>query len=54
MNEEKATRGSKRMHLLSDLMKGKYVGLKRIAEDRNEWPKLIRAGSHTAACQQIT
>ena len=25
----KATRGRKRMHLLSDLMKGKYVALKR-------------------------
>ena len=30
----KAIRGRKRMHLLSDLMKGKYVVLKRIAEDR--------------------
>jgi len=46
MNEGKATRGRKRMHLLSDLMKGKYVGLKRLAEDRKEWQKLIRAGSH--------
>jgi len=27
----KATRGRKRMHLLSDLMKGKYVALRRIA-----------------------
>jgi len=26
-----ATRGRKRMHLLIDLMKGKYVALKRIA-----------------------
>jgi len=25
------------MQLLSDLMKGKYVALKRIAEDRKEW-----------------
>jgi len=33
----KATRGRKRMHLLSDLMKGKYVALKRTAEDRKEW-----------------
>jgi len=24
------------MHLLGDLMKGKYVALKRTAEDRNE------------------
>jgi len=31
------------MHLLSDLMKGKYVALKRIAEDRKEWQKLKRA-----------
>jgi len=50
----KATRGSKRMHLLSDLMKGKYVALKRTAEDRKDWQKLIRAGSHRPASQQIT
>ena len=31
--------------LLGDLMKGKYVALKRTAEDRKEWQKLIRAGS---------
>jgi len=42
-------RGRKRMHLLSDLMKGKYVALKRMAEDRKEWQKLLRGGS-----QQIT
>jgi len=42
------------MHLLSSLMKGKYVALKRIGEDRKEWQKLIRAGSHTPASQQIT
>jgi len=30
----KATGGRKRMHLLSDLMEGKYVALKRTAEDR--------------------
>jgi len=29
----KATKGRKRMHLPSDLMKGKYVALKRTAED---------------------
>jgi len=39
------------MHLLSDLMKGKYVVLKRIAKDRKEWQKLKRA---EAASQQIT
>ena len=39
----KATRGRKRMHLLSDLVKGNYVALKRTAEDRKEWLKLIRA-----------
>ena len=51
----KATQGRKRMHLLSDLMKGKYVALKRTAaEDRKEWWKLLRAGSHTPASQQIT
>jgi len=33
------------MHLLRDLMIGKYVALKRTAEDRKEWQKLIRAGS---------
>jgi len=53
-NEGKATRGRKRKHLLSDLMKGKYVALKRTAEDRKEWQKLLRAGSHTPASQQIT
>jgi len=37
----KATRGRKRMHLLSNLMKGKYVTLKRTAEDRNEWQKSL-------------
>ena len=31
-----ATQGRKRMHLLSDLMKGKYVALKRTADDRKE------------------
>jgi len=48
----KTTRGRKRMHLLSDLMKGKYVALKRTAEDSKEWQKLLRAGS--SASQQIT
>ena len=43
----KTTRGSKRMHLLSDLMNGKYVTLKTTAEDRKEWQKLFRVGSHT-------
>jgi len=42
------------MHLLSDLMKGKYVALRRTAEDRKEWQKLLRAGSYTPACQQTT
>jgi len=37
------------MHVLSDLMKGKYMALKRAAEDRKEWQKLLRAGSHTPA-----
>jgi len=50
----KATRGRKRMHLLSDLMKGKYVTLNRTAEDRKEWQTLLRAGSHTPDFQQIT
>ena len=49
----KATRGRKRMRLLSDLVKGKYVAVKRTAE---EWPKLLRAGNHkfTPVSQQIT
>jgi len=50
----KATRCRKRMHLLSYLMKGKYVGLKRVAEDRKEWQKLFRAGCYTPASQQVT
>ena len=50
---EKATRGRKRIHLLSDLIKGKYVALKITAEDRKEWQKLLRVGSHTPASQQI-
>jgi len=29
------------MHLLSDLMKGTYVALKRTAEDSKEWQKLL-------------
>jgi len=40
--------------LVSDLMKEKFVALKRTAEDRTEWQKLLRAGSHTPASQQIT
>ena len=43
----KATRCRKRMHLLSDLMKGKYVALKRTAEDMTEWQNLLRPGSYT-------
>jgi len=39
------------MHLLSDLMKGKYLAP---AEDTKAWQKLLRAGSHTPASQQIT
>jgi len=42
------------MHLVSDLMKGKYAALRRTAEDRKELQKLLRAGSHTPASQQIT
>jgi len=42
------------MHLLSDLMKGKYVALERTTEERKEWQRLIRAASHTPASQQIT
>jgi len=42
------------MHLLRDLTKGKYVALKRTAEDGKERQKLLRAGSHTRASQQNT
>jgi len=35
------------MHLLRERIKGKHVALKRTAEDRKVWQKLIRAGSHT-------
>jgi len=42
------------MCLLGNLMKGKYVALKRMAEDRKEWQKLLRVESHTPAAQQIT
>jgi len=50
----KATRGRKRIHLLSNLMKGKYAAHKRTAEDRKRWQKLLRVGSNTPASQQIT
>jgi len=33
----KDTRGRKKRHQPSDLMKGKYVALKKTAEDRKEW-----------------
>jgi len=49
----KATWDRNWMQLLSDLMKGKYVAVKRTAEDRKDWQKLLRAGSHTPASQQI-
>jgi len=29
------------MHLLGDLMKGKYVALRKTAKDRKEWQKLL-------------
>ena len=44
---EGRTRGkATRLHLLRDLVKGKYLTLKRIAKDRKEWQKLKRAGSY--------
>jgi len=50
----KATQGRK--HSPAErLMKGKYVALKRIAEDRKKFiAEIERAGSHTPASQQIT
>jgi len=43
------------MHLLSNMMKGKYVdvALKRIAEDRTEWRKLKRAGIHNLLVSRL-
>jgi len=43
---------SKRKEIVSDLAeKGKYVALKRRPEDRKQWQKLLRAGSHkSCAC----
>jgi len=35
-------------------MKGKYVALKRTAEDRKQRQKLIRAASRTPASEQYT
>ena len=49
---DKATRRRKRMYLLSNLMNGKYVALKRTAEDRKEWQKLIGVGSRTPASRR--
>jgi len=45
-NRGKAIRGRKRIHLLCDLMKGKYVVFKRTDEDRKDWQRLLRAGSY--------
>jgi len=42
------------MQLLSDLVKGKHVALKRTAKDRKDWQKLKSVGSHAPASQQIT
>jgi len=49
----KTTRGSKRTHLLSDPMKGKYVALKRMAEDSKEWHKLTGAVSHNLLLSRL-
>ena len=49
----KTTRGRKRMHLLSDPMKGKYVALKRMAEDSKEWHKLTGAVSHNLLLSRL-
>jgi len=49
----KAIQGRKRMQLLSDLER-KVCGTQKTTEDRKEWQKLLRAGSHTPASQQIT
>jgi len=42
------------MHLVSNVKKGKYVALKRAAEDWKEWQKLLRTRSHMPASHQIT
>jgi len=41
------------MHLLSNLMKGKYVALRRMVEDRKDWQKLLRARSHTLLLSRL-
>jgi len=48
-----STKSRKRMHLLSDLKKEKYVALKRIAEDGKEWQKLIRVESHNLLLSRL-
>jgi len=42
------------MHLLSNVMKGKHVAIKRTTKHRKVWQKLLKAGSHTHASEQIT
>ena len=44
----KVTRGRKRMHH-SERHDEKYVAPERTAEDRREWQKLQRTGSHAPA-----
>jgi len=39
----KATKGRKRMHVLSDLMKGKYVAHKRTTVNRKDWQKFFKS-----------
>ena len=49
----KVTRCRKRMHLLSNLIRGKYVALKTTAEDRKEWQKLHNKYlHHVCTCPQ--
>jgi len=39
------------MQLLSDMIKGNYVALKRTTEDRKEWQKLLQ-GKHPQTGQR--
>jgi len=51
----KPAKGRKSLNTLSDLSeKGNYMALKRRVDNRNEWQKLKRVGSHTPGSQQMT
>jgi len=39
--------------MVSDLIEGKYVVQKRTAEDRREWQRLLKAGSHNLLLSRL-